>query len=286
MRTGFAPTLILALLCCFASFAVADEEIWVLTTTNNLVNFMSSSPGSFSSRPITGMAAGEYAVGIDFRPAPPLGRLYALGNLGQLYLVANPSSGAASAVGAGGIALSGTEFGVDFNPTVDRIRVISDANQNLRLHPDSGVLVSSDGALAYASGDANFGQDPEGTGAAYTNNVSGATTTVLYDIDSGLDILATQAPPNAGTLNTVGSLGVDVLAVNGFDISGSTGTAYAALNVGGPQSVLYTINLMTGAATSVGTIGCYEQIRGLSVNNANPTAVPSSSWGRIKAIYR
>lgn len=286
MRSGFNSSLLLALLCFLAPVAMAQEEIWVLTTTNNLVNFMSNTPGTFSSRPITGMAAGEYAVGIDFRPAPPLGRLYALSNLGQLYLIANPPGGAASAVGAGGIALSGTEFGVDFNPTVDRIRVISDANQNLRLHPDTCALVLADGSLAYAGGDPNAGQDPEATGAAYTNNVSGAVTTVLYDIDSGLDILTTQAPPNAGTLNTVGPLGLDVLAVNGFDISGPSGIAYAALNTGGPQSDLYTINLMTGAATSQGTIGCYEQIRGLSVNNGTPTAVPNTSWGHIKAIYR
>ena len=44
-------------------------------------------------------------------------------------------------------ALSGTAFGFDFNPTVDRIRVVSDTGQNLRLNPDTGAVAAVDGAL-------------------------------------------------------------------------------------------------------------------------------------------
>jgi hypothetical protein len=35
--------------------------------------------------------------------------------------------------------LAGTSFGFDFNPTVDRIRLVSDSGQNLRLNPNSGA---------------------------------------------------------------------------------------------------------------------------------------------------
>ena len=91
-------------------------------------------------------------------------------------------------------------------------------------------------------------------GSAYTNNLNGALTTVLYDIDSRAGILATQNPPNNGTLNTVGGLGVTTSGLVGFDISGADGTAFASLTVGGIPR-LYTINLATGAATNIGVIG-------------------------------
>ncbi|NOT33231.1 MAG: DUF4394 domain-containing protein [Candidatus Eisenbacteria bacterium] len=192
---------------------------------------MSSSPATFSSRPITGMAAGEVALAIDFRAAAPLSRLYAITNFGQLYLISNPSTGAAVAVGPGGIAINGTEVGLDFNPTVDRIRLITDNEQNLRLHPDLGTVVATDLSLAFAGSDVNAGSNPQATGAAYTNSFAGATTTTLYDVDASLDVLVTQLPPNNGTLNTVGSLGANVDTLNGFDISGATTTAYAAFHV-------------------------------------------------------
>lgn len=150
-------------------------------------------------------------MGIDFRPKPPVMRLYALANTGQLYLISDPNSGVATAVGPGPAPmLSGSEFGVDFNPTVDRIRVVSNANQNLRMHPDTGALAATDMNLNYAAGDPNQGVTPQVAAGAYTNNFDGAPSTVLNDIDTGLDILATQNPPNNGTLNTVGSLGVRV----------------------------------------------------------------------------
>jgi hypothetical protein len=123
--------------------------------------------------------------------------------------------------------LDGNSFGFDFNPTVDRIRVVSNAGQNLRLNPDTGQIVDSDpntpgvqsdSDLAYATGDSNQGQSPNVVGSAYTNNVAGATTTTLYGIDSALDILVTQNPPNNGTLNTVGALGVNATGVVGFDV--------------------------------------------------------------------
>lgn len=47
-----------------------------------------------------------------------------------------------------------------------------------------------------------------GGAVAYTNSYIGATATTLYNIDDSLGILTTQLPPNNGTLNTVGSLGI------------------------------------------------------------------------------
>src|SRR5262249_34672066 len=157
--------------------------------------------------------------------------------------------GAATQVGgAGAFTLSGTAFSFDFNPTVDRIRVISNTGQNLRLNPNDGTLAATDTALAYATGDPNAAATPRAVGSAYKNNFEGATTTTLYDIDSSLDILVTQSPPNSGSLNTVGALGFDTSDLVGFDISGITGIAHAALTApAGNASQLFKIDLTTGA---------------------------------------
>jgi hypothetical protein len=91
------------------------------------------------------------------------------------------------AIGAGPFtpALDGTEFGLDFNPQVDRLRVVSNAGQNLRLNPDTDTVAATDTRLQYASTDRNAGRTPNVVGAAYTNNFAGTTATVVNDIDSG-----------------------------------------------------------------------------------------------------
>jgi hypothetical protein len=144
----------------------------------------------------------------------------------------------------------------------------------LRINPNDGTLTSEDVQLAYAAGDPNFGVDPDIVGSAYTNNFAGALSTVLFGIESNRNLLVIQNPPNNGTLNTVGSLGpaVSTSGLVGFDISGSTGTAFASLTgTDASSSELYTINLSTGAATLIGTIGGGNTIGGLS---AAPAAIP------------
>lgn len=212
---------------------------YAITTNNELFRF-NPLTGVSSVSAITGTATGETIVGIDFRPAT--GQLYGVTNQSRIVTL-NTSSGAAAVVGAGFTpALSGTTFGFDFNPTVDRIRLVSDTGQNLRLHPDLGTAVFTDTSL-------NPGT-PTINGAAYTNSFIGATTTTLYVIDSTTNMLYTQNPPNAGTLVPVGALGIDVDADSGFDIGASSGTAFSLLKVGGTTSV-YSINLTTGAATKI-----------------------------------
>lgn len=212
---------------------------YAITSANELFRF-NPITGASTAVAITGTATGETVVGLDFRPAT--GQLYGVTNQSRI-VTFNTASGAVSVVGAGFTpVLSGNTFGFDFNPTVDRIRLVSDAGQNLRLHPDLGTAVFTDTSL-------NPGT-PTINGAAYTNSFIGATTTTLYVIDSTTNMLYTQNPPNAGTLVPVGALGIDVDADSGFDIGASSGTAFSLLKVGGTTSV-YSINLTTGAATKV-----------------------------------
>lgn len=243
--------------------------VFAVTDTNELLRFDSAAPTTpVSIGTISGLQMGEQIQGIDFRPAT--GQLYALGIVdgmttdeGRIYTI-NIFTGAATQVGSTPFSTSLTDsadWGFDFNPVPDRIRIVNDGDQNLRAHPDTGALAGTDTTLAYAGTDANVGQDPAIVGSAYSNNVAGAVVTTLYSIDFNANRLVRQGgvegspSPNGGLLNTVGSLGVTLATANvGLDIDGHTGRAFAALNVGGTTG-LYTINLTTGAATSVAAIG-------------------------------
>ena len=247
----------------------ASGELYGLTDDNRLIRFTAASPGEIESNvKVSGLPAGASLIGIDVRPLD--GKLYTVakvGTTGRLYTVA-PETGQATFVAtlvAGGttpIALQGTQFGFDFNPAADALRIVSDAGQNLRALPSDRAAgpvgtTFTDGTLNDA------GTTAAGiTAAAYTNNDNDAATgTTLYDIDSRLDGLAIQNPPNAGTLVRVGGLGVETTSAAGFDIRtvGTSNIAYASLTEqrgrGATLATLYQVDLATGATTSLGKIG-------------------------------
>ena len=225
--------------------------------SGNLVSFRLKSPRNLRSvTPITGLPAGVSLKGIDFRPAT--GDLYGVGSDSVVYRL-NPFTGIAIAEGpAFTPSLNGSFFGLDFNPTVDKIRVTSDANQNLRLDPDPGSVLGNDAAL-------NPG-DPAVVGSAYTNSSFTATkptATTLYAVDSGVDMLFVQNPPNAGTLTQGKALGIDVGSDAGFDIAGSANTGYLVTQ-GQRGTTLYAVDLASGTATSLGRVGDGRPLTGLA----------------------
>jgi hypothetical protein len=212
--------------------------------SNNLLIFNPYNTSTILTRTITGLQPNERVLGIDMRPATS--QLYALGSSNRLYTV-NLATGAFAAVSATPFSpmLEGESFGFDFNPTVDRIRVVSNTGQNLRLNPVNGTLTMEDGQLMPISTSVDA--------SAYTNNFAGATTTALYNIDFLADALTLQNPPNMGTQEPRGSLGVAITAGNGFDIGGVSGMALALLQSGG-QTGVYSINLGTGRATKISSL--------------------------------
>jgi hypothetical protein len=248
----------------------------------NLVRLDTATPGEVSLRPITGLkTAGETAVGIDTRPAT-----------GELFLVTtpdnviggatvitrtyrlDPETAVATFVGeltGGSPPLAGDwNSGIDFNPVVDRLRVVSANKVNYRLVPDLGTMPGnaadtdlsftppSTGQVTAIANDRNIAPGPPGTTAP-----PGSRTTV-YGIDVGSDRLVTvgsvdgtPAGPNGGALTAVGGNGALGVAVDnasdaGFDISPGGG-AYASLRTAGISS-LYTVNLATGAVTPIGLL--------------------------------
>jgi Domain of unknown function (DUF4394) len=268
MRHPLRPLRVFAgvfLALAFAGPAQAEEVIG-LTVSDALVKFDSAAPSVAGSPiPVTGLESGESLCGIDFRPAN--GLLYTVGSTGTLYTI-DTTTGAATRVGSpGAISLAGSFFGIDFDPVADRLRLVSDADQNLRINPDTGA-VDLDSVLGYAVGDANEGKNPAIVGSSYANNVAGGGSTTLFGIDAALDILAVQS---GGTLTTRGQLGVNVDGNVGSDISGPTGQAYLAVG-GASTSVFMTRDLNTGQATPIGTVA--HPLRGLSALPGGATTPP------------
>lgn len=284
-----APALLAGLLvACAAVPDIADgplrkESVVAVTASNQLIRFNAGQPSRIlSTVALTGLQPSETVLGIDFRIAK--GQLYALGSSGRLYRI-DAATGSATAVGTQPISsLAGNEFGVDFNPTVDRVRVVSDSGLNMRLHPDTGAQVDgnptldgvqTDGPLAYAAGDVNAGKTPSVTAAAYTYNKTNDKITTNYAIDAAAGALVTQGTlegatpavsPNTGQLRTVGALGAGSFRSAAFDIADLSGVAYAALTDANAKASRWVeIDLKTGAATALGVIGGGEPVRGAAV---------------------
>ena len=231
-----------------------------LTTANELWLIDIANPSSVIKRvAVTGIAAGEDLLGIDYRPSN--GKLYGI-TKSAVYVI-DDATGVASARMAltaqttptpsfksFTAPLAGQSFGVDFNPVVDRLRVVGDSGMSLVVNVDSGAVnrqadigTTDDGTIASMPSPAGFSI----TAAAYTNSISKPVSTQLWDIDTQSDRLLKQnAMNNDSLLSGEVTLGVDATDVNGFDIDGFNNKGYAALTVNGLTS-LYEINL---AATS------------------------------------
>lgn len=237
----------------------AAGELYGITETNRLVSFNRGAPSKLCTRvSLSGLGAGESVSGLDYRPSS--GQLHALGDTAGAarLLTVDPASGATTGV-ALSQTLAGTAFGMDFNPTGPvALRIVSDTGQNLRVTNVATGDTTADASLNGASTGASA--------AAYTNSVQGAASTTLYVIDAASDSLLIQSPPNDGVLTSVGPLGVDIGAVNGFDIDGRDNVALVAVSTGaGTTSSLHTVDLSSGAlSASLGTIGGGERLRGLT----------------------
>ncbi|WP_223279022.1 DUF4394 domain-containing protein [Janthinobacterium lividum] len=263
---------------------VVAGDVFVLTASNKLLSFDRATPATIrTTATVTGLQAGENLLGIDFRPAD--GQLYGVGSTGRIYTL-NGVTGAATVKAtlaadaadatAPYTALAGTEFGVDFNPVADRLRIVSNTGQSLRINVDTGAT-TTDGNIN--GGAANTAI----TAAAYTNSFAGTASTTLFVIDGANATLYTQNPPNNGTLASAVPLGVAATGVAGFDIDARTNTGYAVMTVAGARN-LYTLNLAAAAApaTLVAAIGVAEELRGIALKApATPIAYGLTDDARI-----
>ncbi|MGQ0621423.1 MAG: DUF4394 domain-containing protein [Panacagrimonas sp.] len=219
---------------------------------------------------LTGFTGSDTAlVGIDFRVQD--GLLYGVGNGGGVYTI-NLRTAGMTLVNALSVPLSGNSFGVDFNPAADRLRIISDTGQNLRHNVadlDGGATLA-DSSLNYLVGSPPVVTTALGvTASAYTNNdLDPNTATTLFNIDSTLDQVVIQSPPNAGTLFPTGKLRVDTAATVGFDIRSTRGLeagsvlnfGYATLSDADGNTAFYLIDLLTGQAFRKGRFSVRNRV--------------------------
>jgi hypothetical protein len=269
------------------------ETVFATTQSNQLVRFNAGSPGRIADRrSITGMHQGEQVVGLDFRPAN--GRLYALGSAGQLYVI-DPATAIAEAVGPGRLrTLATDDVGFDVDPQADRIRLVTSGGHNLRLDPDTGLLVDgdpvtagvqSDFELRYAPGEFERGRAPRIAAAAIVHRPAAGgrpARTTQYGIDRRARTLVAQGspprafrpmPPETGQLHTVGALAIDLGdGPLSFDISQDH---VALLCVSrGPGSELFRIDLATAALEPLGWIALEEPVTAIAI--APPRPAPAS----------
>lgn len=259
--------------------------IYGLTENNNIFRINTENTvdlgGGVDALPIESAVfvqglGGAELLNIDFRPST--GQLFGLTTDNRIVTL-NPDTGAVTGSQTLSTTLNGNSFGFDFNPVVDRIRIISNTGQNLRVDPNTGTAII-DTPLA-------GGQSI--VGAAY-NNILGGGTTTLYTIDSIADVLNIQNPPNAGTQVLVGPLNnggqIDTTDRVGFDI-GPDNVAYAAFNeIDFSLSDLYTVDLATGNIEFVGQIGGGLFVRDIAIVVPEPATVGLLAVGALLATRR
>ena len=287
-RIPFAVSVLVVALVAGAAHAqslqagqpAGNESLLAVNDQGELLSFRAGKPGKILSRKkIAGL--GEGVRGIDFRVSH--GVLFVLAESGRIYTL-DVNTAQAKPVGEAPLALPAIETGFDFNPTVDRMRIALADGTNKRAHPVSGSQVDADprtegiqadGMLTYAPGDPHAGWAAMINGVAYTYNQKNDKLTTNFAIDGARGTLVTMGSregaepavsPNGGLVFTVGLLQTGPVTQVSFDISDVHNTAYlAATRAGDTRSHLFRVNLDTGEARFVGTIGRKERLQGMAI---------------------
>lgn len=257
-----------------------NESLFAINERGELLHFRAGAPQKILTRKkIAGL--NEDVRGMDFRVSH--GTLFVLGASGRLFTL-DTESAVAKPVGDATLSLPAVEAGFDFNPTVDRMRVALADGTNMRAHPVTGAQVDSDaktdgvqrdGALTYAPGDVHAGWAALINGVAYTYNQKNDKLTTNFAIDGARGTLVTMGSregvepvvsPNGGQVFTVGSLKTGPVTAVSFDISDVHNSAYlAASRTGDTRTHLFRVNLDTGEASYLASVGKKERIRAMAI---------------------
>jgi hypothetical protein len=245
-----------------------DFRIFGLTGGKTLVLLRGDDPDKVRGiGDIGGLQGDAKLIGIDFRVQD--GKLYGVGDKGGVYTISTDNAKAAK-VSQLSVALSGTDFDIDFNPAANRLRVVSDNGQNLRHNIDDPAGAPAAGTTANdtaLSTPPTAGTTTGVTGAAYTNNDTNAdTATTLYDLSTTTDQILVQSPANNGTLAPTGKLAVDAAGDAGFDIAtlSKGNTAFASLKVDGRYR-LFRVDLLAGRVSGLGSFPSRTQVTDIAV---------------------
>ncbi len=242
------------------------KVIFALTDDNWILSIDSAAPGTllFGAPVVGGLQPGESLSAIDIRPAT--GDMMGVGTSKILYDVfATNGTGLPIAV-ASPVAdsfdgtLTGDKVGMDFNPTVDRIRLTTNMGSNLRLNPVTGNLSAQDTALSPPTGIVE---------TAYDRSYPGASETTLFGLDAVNNSLVRiggingTPSPNGGAVTQIGPLGVDFGNNSALDFSGTD--LLAILNIDG-ISTLVSLDPQTGGIVhNHGAVATNPTVVGMAV---------------------
>jgi hypothetical protein len=253
-----SPLLSLLLLLCVVAFACGQtlpsgSKIVVLFKGNVLFVAPGDAPYSGSLYQLT-TTTGDIR-GIDVRPADSM--LYGVTSGGQFIRI-DYTTGTVTGVSTMNITFPGAkEWGFDFNPTVDRARLVSRNRRNARYNVDTGALTDFDPTTPGIQFDLNLNYPgstnvPQVIGVGYTNSFAPTPlTTKLFGIDISNYALVQQNPPNNGTLTVIGSLGISGFTRGGFDVYTDKATNATTAILATNYKKYYRVDLTTGAATQV-----------------------------------
>ena len=262
-----------------------------LTNVNSLVMFDSATPGTLIGTPVAVTGVVGTMAGIDYQPSS--GTLFGVSTDGnglvRIYTI-NTTTGLATALNGAGVAtvLTGTQFGVDFNPVPNAIRVIDSFGNSTRFSATTGAQGAGtpDADITYDQADPDGqnalffgpGNIPVGNvfapAVAYTN-AAGSASTTLYAIDpindfliriGGAEFPANQPSPNTGLAVALAELRDPSFAVvnfsvsAAFDIDMNSSEAFAS-----DGTTVYDIDISSGTTTTLGTVGGGFSLTGLTV---------------------
>ena len=247
-----------------------------------LVTFNRTAPNTILTSTLLSREAGagfstvpEQLVAMDFKPTG--GALIGLlvnsntkvGRFATVDRITGLVGTAAFTAGTGTRTFAGTasNFDMQFDPTTEFIRVVSDAVTGSEQGSESFLINPADGVESDVERlHRNAGTDDTAaqiTAVAYTNGFGGTRSTSLFLIDTATGALArfdegTGTSCSSGNIGAPGCIinigagfGANFSGLSGFKIDALDNTAYAALtqgSAGASVTRLYSINLTTGAA--------------------------------------
>ena len=263
-RLAVGLAVLALLLLAAAPSARGDDHLYGVTTGDHLVTFESGSPGTLTSdRAITGKPAGERIVGMDLSPRD--GELYVLTRVqasgaGRLYVLDAASAGL-TLIGQltadptdtdapfGG-SLPDTDFGSDFVPQSNLLRVVASSGQNLRVSPANAQVITDTDINGTPAA-------PSLAGVAFHNNDNDiGTKTAEYGYDFAGNAWGKVDTPNSGTWVKIADNSFTSEASSQVQLDESpSGSMWATHKVAGAQSFYQVTSLDTmGTHVPLGTV--------------------------------
>jgi hypothetical protein len=266
-------------------FAVASQPsnaaplLWS-HQNGSYIAFRADTPGMIE-RTVADVGSAYSPHAFDFNPRT--GELYALyftSSLatGDAYAIRriNLNTGYIQQIGIVGPAVvpAGSRFGMAFDPYFgQQIRIVTSGGGHVPLNAETGGSFGFYSDLAYVAGDSGVRITPVVEHIAFDNAIPNPSVATLYGIDTSRNVLVrigvenvpgSSSSSNLTTISPI-SLGFNPEDYGGFVIDPATRVGYLATNTSG-SGRLYSINLVSGTATSIGVIGGgIPNVRGLAL---------------------